>query len=208
MKRQKKGAQYHHGDLADAILTVSEKLISQKGIEAFSLREASRAIGVDPSAFYRHYKDKSEILVALARIGFTQLSAMMVDELKKKPNLKSEEKILALANAYYKFASAKSALFGVMFKGVGVDSRDTSLAGQYSNNVGPYDLLLSIVKEWSAERKLTGDINIMAIELWASIHGMIGLILDGTIRNDLVSKSPALLIANIVGTVLTGLEQK
>jgi AcrR family transcriptional regulator len=208
MKRRKKGLSYHHGDLAEAILSVSEKLILQKGVEAFSLREASRAIGVDPSAFYKHYKDKSEILIALARNGFSELSSLMDSELKEKANLNSQEKILALAIAYFKFASTKPALFGVMFKSVGMDSRDTLLAGSYRNNTGPYDLLLSIVKDWLTEKKVTRDVNLTAIELWAAIHGMTGLILDGTIRKDLMSVSPSFLIANLVETILNGLDKK
>lgn len=189
-------------------MVVSENLISQKGVDAFSLREASRTIGVDPSAFYKHYKDKGQILIALAQKGFTDLSYRMNDALKKRPSLKSNEKILTLALAYFEFARSKPALFTVMFKGVNIDSRDTSLAGRYQDSLGPYDLLISIVRDWALERKLTKDVNLMAIELWASIHGIIGLILDGTIRNDLISNSPETLIESLIKTILVGLERK
>ena len=61
----KKQQQYHHGDLKSAILKRSAEIISEKGIEALSLRSVARELGVSHGAPNRHFKSKSELLSAL-----------------------------------------------------------------------------------------------------------------------------------------------
>ncbi|MFA7428561.1 MAG: TetR family transcriptional regulator [Rhodospirillaceae bacterium] len=48
-----------------AILDAAERLFSEKGIAATSLEKISRAAGVTRGAFYWHFKDKSDLLIAL-----------------------------------------------------------------------------------------------------------------------------------------------
>src|SRR5438105_2878760 len=68
---------YHHGHLADALLSAAEALIARSGMHAFSLREAARRVGVDPSACYRHFQDREALLRALARRGAAHLALRM-----------------------------------------------------------------------------------------------------------------------------------
>ena len=61
---------YHHGDLKNALLEASLKLIGEVGPEAFTLREVARALGVNHTAVYRHFEDKRALLAAIAEQGF------------------------------------------------------------------------------------------------------------------------------------------
>ena len=61
----KKPEPYHHGDLKAAVLKRSAEIISEKGIEALSLRAVARDLGVSHGAPNRHFKSKSELLSAL-----------------------------------------------------------------------------------------------------------------------------------------------
>src|SRR5215813_328576 len=62
-----KRATYHHGDLREALVAAAEKLVADKGVAGFSLREAARDVGVDPAACYRHFRDKQAIIQELAQ---------------------------------------------------------------------------------------------------------------------------------------------
>lgn len=46
----------------DVICDQAAELISQNGFEQFSLRMLAKALGVDPSAIYRHYEDIDDLL--------------------------------------------------------------------------------------------------------------------------------------------------
>ena len=68
MKIQKKN--YHHGNLAEAILLRAAEIIDERGIEALSLRSVARDLDVSHSAPNRHFKSKTDLLSALALDGW------------------------------------------------------------------------------------------------------------------------------------------
>src|SRR5919112_6446791 len=65
---------YHHGNLREALLEGAKQLIGERGPHGFTLTEAARRAGVSPSAPYRHFKDREEVLAELCRRGFTLFS--------------------------------------------------------------------------------------------------------------------------------------
>src|SRR5437016_3468378 len=68
---------YHHGDLRTALLEASLALIRQEGPHGFTLREVARRAGVSHTAPYRHFRDKDDLLAAIAENGFKRLTGMM-----------------------------------------------------------------------------------------------------------------------------------
>ena len=63
---------YHHGDLRRALLAHARAVVAEKGAEALSIRAATKAVGVDPAAAYRHFRRKNDILAAVAAEGFIE----------------------------------------------------------------------------------------------------------------------------------------
>ncbi|MFN5722794.1 MAG: TetR/AcrR family transcriptional regulator, partial [Betaproteobacteria bacterium] len=64
---------YHHGDLPAALKQAAVLLIARHGVEGFSLREAALAVGVSPSAAYRHFEDKAALLQVIAQDAFREM---------------------------------------------------------------------------------------------------------------------------------------
>ena len=52
-------------------------LIGEVGPQAFTIREVARRAGVSHNAPYRHFRDKDELLEAIAADGFARLTAAM-----------------------------------------------------------------------------------------------------------------------------------
>ncbi|MFN3697719.1 MAG: TetR/AcrR family transcriptional regulator [Pseudobdellovibrio sp.] len=204
MSKKAKKKNYHHGNLFDAILAASTKLIVKKGVAGFSLREAASHIGVDPSACYRHFKNKNSILHALAQKGFMKLALMIDIELKDYSSATVEKKIEILGFTYFTFASTQTAFFRIMFGPLGVDSRDSSLAGHYPNNEGPYDTLLRLVNLWIKQNNLNTQSETVSLELWSSIHGLTCLVLDGALQTELKFTNMQQLIKNHISSILKG----
>ena len=177
-----KRATYHHNDLEAALLTAADELVAEKGVAGFSLREAARRVGVDPAACYRHFRDKEAVVQALARRGFTRLQAQFESALARKKKASAEEQLRVLARAYASFATEHAATFRVMFGPTGVDARDPVLRGDYPQERGPYGMLEGVVSAWSRQRKLRLANTDATIVLWAGLHGMVCLLIDGALR--------------------------
>jgi len=66
---------YHHGDLRNSLVNVGLSMLNDKGVAGISLREIARNIGVGHNAPYRHFRNKQELLEAIASDGFRRLKA-------------------------------------------------------------------------------------------------------------------------------------
>ena len=64
---------YHHGDLSRALVDAARRLLESEGPSALSLRAVAREAGVSPAAPYHHFKDKGELLDAVAHEGWLML---------------------------------------------------------------------------------------------------------------------------------------
>ena len=69
---------YHHGDLRRALVDAARRLLEAEGPTALSLRAVAREAGVSPAAPYHHFKDKAELLDAVAHEGWEMLQLAMI----------------------------------------------------------------------------------------------------------------------------------
>ncbi|MES2343789.1 MAG: TetR family transcriptional regulator [Pseudomonadota bacterium] len=68
---------YHHGNLRSALLDRAATVIAEEGIEALSLRALARDLGVSHAAPGRHFKDRADLLAALAAEGHRRMTAAL-----------------------------------------------------------------------------------------------------------------------------------
>ena len=95
---------YHHGDLRRALVDAAGRVLAKDGAQALSLRAVAREAGVSPAAPYHHFKDKSDLLHALAEEGFHALGDAMKVEFERDPN----HSLTTMGLAYVKFARSQS----------------------------------------------------------------------------------------------------
>ena len=104
---------YHHGELRRALIDAATRLLESEGPSALSLRAVAREAGVSPAAPYHHFKDKSELLDAVAAEGWT-----MLDEAIAKARAEAANPADALDEigvAYVCFARKNPAIYRVMY---------------------------------------------------------------------------------------------
>jgi AcrR family transcriptional regulator len=75
----------------------------------------ARRAGVTPAAPYRHFKDKTALLAAVAEEGFLALCGRLEAALAPVPPADLRGRFGALARAYLTFARAHPAHYRVMF---------------------------------------------------------------------------------------------
>ncbi len=108
---------YHHGNLKQALFEGALRQLRQQGAERLSLRALAREIGVSQTAPYRHFKDKTELLQALAVEGYRNLRACNLAAIRLAgDDLRAA--LRAAACSYIRFAKENSELFDLMFGGL------------------------------------------------------------------------------------------
>ena len=159
---------YHHGDLRAALVRAALELLEEGGATELSLRAAARRAGVAASAPYRHYADRDALLSAVAAVGYRELAESLATA---HPSPSTPDDLAAVAVAYVRFALARPALFRVMF-GEPCD-RDSAERVAATEAIAAYVAAI-------ARRAFPGADPIpLATAVWALVHGLAFLHLDG-----------------------------
>ena len=166
--RRPKPKPYHHGNLREALLKAAIRLIAEVGPTAFTLREVARRAGVSHNAPYRHFRDKDDLLAAVAVQGFRELTQAMLDAAKRRRGALNQLKRAGLA--YVEFALRRPEHFTIMFdapvsKG---KHRESAESGERA-----FSTLVSFVKNCQDEGRLApGDSHQLALLAWSIVHGI------------------------------------
>ena len=171
----KRSAPYHHGDLRDALIRAARMILEKKGLAALSLRGVARVAKVSPAAPYHHFADKQALLDAVAAQGFDALRSAMAKRMAKKtdPNTRLE----ASGVDYVVFAIENPALFRLMFGGPEQElSANASLKEARDRAYGVLQAAVAATSPDGAANPL------VCLRLWALVHGIAKLILEGCVR--------------------------
>jgi AcrR family transcriptional regulator len=188
---------YHHGNLRSALLAQAEKVISEQGVDALSLRELARAVGVSHGAPRRHFADKQALLEALAVEGFGRLTRELEAALEKAGSATFADRVGAMAGAYVRFATRQPALVGVMFaaKRRAPDEALHEAAGRASA------AMQGLIAEGQAIGELeAGDTQVFATALFAVIQGLVSMSNGGMLPADEIDAT----VADATGRLLRG----
>lgn len=177
MKPQRR---YHHGNLKKALLDAAVKVIAKVGPRAFTLREVARKAKVSHNAPYRHFRDKEELLAAVAAEGFDRLADSMIDAAAPADDALSA--LLLSGSGYVQFALRWPDHFSVMFdQHEGFHAYPNYAAsGQRAFQV----LLDRITAAQEAGQLPAGDANALALTAWSMVHGIAKLAISGLLPFD------------------------
>lgn len=173
-------SQYHHGDLARALIDAAIQMIGELGSKALTLRGVAKKVGVSPAAPYRHFADKETLLAAVAEEGYMTLIAYMEKALAA--SLSSPlEKLVLLGGAYVEFAQEHQAHFRVMF-GPEIENKpqypDLQQATAYAFSL----VVMTILEAQNKQEMKQAAAETIALAFWSMIHGFASLWIDGQIE--------------------------
>ncbi|MFC1431558.1 TetR/AcrR family transcriptional regulator [Streptacidiphilus sp. N1-3] len=163
----KPGDAYHHGDLRAACLRAARELLEEDGAE-LSLRAVARRAGVSANAPYRHFPDRDALVSAVAAQGYRELAAHLTAA-HARPS--APEDGAEIAVAYVRFALDHPALFRVMFAEP-CDPGSPERVAAVSDITG-------FVETAVGEAFPGADPGPLATAIWALVHGLAFLHLDG-----------------------------
>jgi len=177
---------YHHGDLKEALIRASHKILNEQGADSLSLRAIAAEVGVSHMAPYSHFKSKKALFQEVAASGFDALADKMAADsqgLNKAPEL-----ILSYGATYIEFALAQPQLYRLMLGQVENSGRRNSNKAEQQDNGAdvsaelqrsskrPFELLASAFTQISKDH-LT--VKAQALGAWSMVHGMAALLIEG-----------------------------
>jgi AcrR family transcriptional regulator len=161
---------YHHGDLSRALVDAARRILETDGPAALSLRAVAREAGVSPAAPYHHFKDKNELLEAVAHVGWNALDAALTAAREKAAD--SNERMTGLGVAYVWFARDNPALYRVMYD----RSRDKDSLPDQLKDDGAYCKVRNTIDERSGGTVSPIDLELATIAAWCAGHGLAEMI--------------------------------
>jgi AcrR family transcriptional regulator len=158
---------YHHGDLRRALVDAARRLLEAEGPSALSLRAVAREAGVSPAAPYHHFKDKAELLDAVAQGGWEILGQQMAEA---KISTTGMQQLTALGVAYVCFARDNPALYRVMYDAA--RDKDSLPSELQDNKESAYCMVRDTMIEHGADPSQEIELELASAAAWCGAHGL------------------------------------
>ncbi len=159
---------YHHGNLSHALVLAGRRILEVHGPAALSLRAVAREAGVSPAAPYHHFKDKGELLDAVAKEGWHALGEM-ISEARARTYC-PHQTLTEIGVAYVKFARANPALYRIMYQ-MACD-REAMPEDAKSEDSAWTHVAEAIAKSGTVDPNDALDMELAQIALWCAAHGV------------------------------------
>jgi AcrR family transcriptional regulator len=171
---------YHHGNLREALIQVAQRFIAERGMGGFSLADAAKLAGVSPTALYRHFRGRDELVAEVAGRGFDQLAERLARALRSPGT--PIERFTRMGEAYLAFAEEEPGFYAAMLapppaadpSGPWGPIRHDQDVGKGAFNIIVNALMLTFPDGFDGV-----DPRFIALEVWALSHGLATLAAAG-----------------------------
>lgn len=157
------------------ILSVAERIFVEKGFEGATIRKIADEVGLSSTALYMHFADKGEILNEICRNAFEGL-------LERQLEFTSScavpiECVRDLARGYLDFGFSHPNAYRLAFMMAAVPSADGSETVAQKAASQLYANFVTAIDAAIRSGHLKGDVAVVTQLLWASVHGLISLMI-------------------------------
>ncbi len=161
--------------LRDVILDAARDLLLEHGYAGITMRRVADRIGYSATSIYLYFLNKDALLHALIDDGMMRLSQAIVEA--REAATGAREKLRAMCGAYVRFGLDTPAYYEVMFT-LHPRMMERYPAEKYRAARRNLDLFADALRDASGEDRPTpSDAQMMASVVWASLHGVVMLVL-------------------------------
>ena len=178
-KPKKNKSSYHHGDLRSTLINAANVLLKETGIEGLSLRKLSDKVGVSRTAPYHHFKDKNQLLCAIAEQGFMRWQ-QDAEAIFNQTELSPKEKYRLFFHGYISYAADNPELYDLMF-GRTIWKQNSATNALRDAAYPSFNHQVKMTKTWQAQGLLPAGEDTLRLSqvIWATMHGIARLLIDG-----------------------------
>jgi AcrR family transcriptional regulator len=171
---------YHHGDLRAALLAEAATMIAEAGAASVTMREIGRRLGVSRAAPYRHFADKTALLVAVAAAGFDRLKRRLQTVEAGAPG-SSLERLRRMGEEYVRFALENPAHYRLMYGKEALTRQDLPALREAANAI--FEQLVEVFQTHQRSGGIKRqDPRAQAYVAWSAVHGLASLWIEGQIH--------------------------
>jgi AcrR family transcriptional regulator len=197
--RHKLKSPYHHGNLRTALVEAALPLLARYGTAGLSLREVASAAGVSHAAPYRHFRDKTALLEAIAAAGYARLMQACQQAEKRFPR-DPQKQLVEAGMAYLLLAAENPEIIRLMFGGVSLESCGEELKHAAQD---AFQSLRKIVENGQkAGIYKKAEALDLTLASWSMVHGLSMLITAGPLKGKASSKRQVKKLGDVVSTIL------
>lgn len=167
---------YHHGDLPRALIAAASSIISESGIEALSVRDVARRVGVSPGAPFRHFPTRDALLAAVAEQAMERLTlAVQAGQLASDDD--PLEQVRLIGCAYIGWVTENPTHFAVISQRNLVPLEDAAR----SRNDAIRDRMLALLKmaHSNGQMRKAADPQTVLLSSRALVYGLSRMLIDG-----------------------------
>lgn len=167
---------YHHGDLPKALIEAASTIITQSGIEALSVRDVARKVGVSPGAPFRHFPTRDALLAAVATQAMDRL-AQAVQDRQLASDADPLEQIRMIGLAYIEWAVENPAHFAIISQRNLVPLIDGARKG--NDVIRDRMLALLTLARSNEQMRPDADPETVLLSCRALVYGLSRMLIDG-----------------------------
>lgn len=169
---------YHHGDLQRALVEAAEAILTERGVEGFTLREAARRAGVSAAAPAHHFGSAAGLLTEVALLGFETLTRFLRDGAAEGGS-DPVARLHGQGQGYVRFARAHPARFLLMFRKDRLNWDDARLRAAGQAAFAELEDAVRAYRGIAAGGPLDRAALTTVLAAWSVVHGFAHLALDG-----------------------------
>ena len=168
---------YHHGDLRRALLDETVRLIEEQGLDAVSVRELARRLGVSPGAPFRHFENRMALLTAVAEEAQERLVKSVGDALRHAADADPLQRFRAIGIGFLRWAIQNPTHFAVISNRAVIDFERPSLRER--NDVLRATMRTLLADAASQGLLRSGDLDRLVLAARALSYGLARMLIDG-----------------------------
>lgn len=151
-------------------------LLREEGEQGLSMRRLAARAGVSRTAPYHHFRDKQDLLCAIAGEGFRRF----VGVLTLDGHDLSRERLARFVRDYLQFAVENAEYYDLMFGSQLWKTAEITGALQKEAH-GAFRFYLDQARGWQGESFVNPDLDPLryAQVTWSTLHGLSRLLIDG-----------------------------
>ncbi len=161
-------------DAESRIVEAAAELLAAQGVKALSMRTIADRVGVTATAIYHYFEGKQDLVQRVVEMGFRRFGEYMRAGATGTPEA-SLERIIAMGEAYIRFAMENRSYFQVLLM---MEHEDSKTIEELPEGRGYPILRQAIVDAMDAGNIRRADPDLVAVYFWSYVHGLVNLVLS------------------------------